>query len=67
MTNVELQAKLKTFPDAAEIFTEGGLVEDGDINLDDDGDIAIGPFLDDEEADDLDLDAEEDDEEDDIE
>jgi hypothetical protein len=59
MTNAELQAKLKTLPDAAAVYTEGGMIEDGDIELDDDGDVSIGPFGEDDDED------EDDDEEDD--
>lgn len=49
MTAARMIQLLQAFPEGAEIYTEGGLTEEADVFLDDDGDVAIGPFLDDED------------------
>jgi hypothetical protein len=67
MTNAQLQAKLKTFPDAAMVCMEDRFIEEADIGLDDDGDVYIFPCGDyvDQEDDDEEDDEEEDEDEDD--
>ncbi len=62
MTVAELQVKLKAFPDAAEVHANGIWISSDDIALDEDGDLDLLSEEDAEEADGLDLDADDDEE-----